>query len=227
MLENIHTIRNGLVNFHVLRDGHALYVIDGGFIGGRQALARGLQERGWSGLRIEGIIVTHGHLDHILNVAALASEHGAWIAAPALDAPHYAGKPVYRGWSAVTGVLETAGRRLLRFQPFAPDHPLFDGDMLPIWDGLQAVHLPGHTAGHIGLLCRRSGLLFSADLFASYGLFSHAPPAIFNQNTAQSHASLRRALDLNLKGVLPNHGDLASPTTHLDRLRSLAGRHGV
>ena len=211
-------------SFFVLRDGDSLFVIDGGFIGGRSRLARGLRKAGWAGCRIRGIIVTHGHLDHTLNVARLAREHGAWIAAPRLDADHYAGRHPYRGWSRVAGLLEAIGRPVLGYQPFVPDRWLDDGDVLEIEDGLVAVHLPGHTDGHMGFFCRKKRWLFTADLFMSYRSFAALPPDIFNSHPERLLDGLRRALALKPAGVLPNHGGIASPEEHLARLQRLHDR---
>src|SRR4051794_28919034 len=107
--DDILQVRAPALNFYVLRDAAGLYLIDAGFIGGRFLLQGALRQHGWEFKSIRGIIVTHGHLDHILNVATLAQETGAWIAAPRLDASHYSGHPGYRGWARVTGCLERVG----------------------------------------------------------------------------------------------------------------------
>jgi glyoxylase-like metal-dependent hydrolase (beta-lactamase superfamily II) len=218
MWEDLLQIRSAGVIFYVLRDSKGLYLIDCGFIGGRQALSSALKKRGWFGERIIGIIVTHGHLDHILNVGRIAEETGAWIAAPRLDASHYQGEASYRGAAKVTGMLESMGRALLGFKKFTPIRFLDEGDTLDVWHGLTAIHLPGHTAGHSGFYCASKKWLFSADLFASYRFFSHLPPAIFNHDGNQIPQSVAKALKLDLLGVLPNHGDDAPPEIHLQRL---------
>jgi glyoxylase-like metal-dependent hydrolase (beta-lactamase superfamily II) len=212
------------VNFHVLRDGHGLYLVDAGFIGGWNSLQRALHKRGWQKDPIVGIVVTHGHLDHVLNVGEFARRSRAWIAAPRLDLPHYTGQMCYQGLAKVTGALEALGRPILGFQSFTPNHLLDDGDTLEIWHGLRAVLLPGHTAGHMGFYCESLRLLLTADLFASYGWSTNLPPAIFNSEPAKIPGSVARALELDLSGVLPNHGDRAAPEVHLQRLRRLHKR---
>ena len=219
-------IRTPGVNFHVLRDPGGLVLLDAGFIGARRLLERSLRLRGWDHLPVVGIVVTHGHLDHILNVAGIARETGAWIAAPRLDAEHYLGRPGYRGFARVTGILEGIGRRVLGFESFVPDRWIEDGDLLEVWHGLRAVALPGHTPGQTGYHCEKLGLLFCADLFASYRGLVHYPPAIFNSEPAKMAASVDRALALEPLGILPNHGDDASPEEHLKRLLKLARRAG-
>lgn len=219
--EDLLQIRAPALNFHVLRDASGLYLLDAGFIGGRVFLQRALRRHGWEGERIRGVIVTHGHLDHILNVAPVARRTGAWIAAPRLDAEHYAGRPQYGGWARVTGALEGVGRPLLGFKSFVPDRWLDDGDFLEVWRGLRAIHLPGHTVGHMGFYCEKLKLLFSADLFASYRGVAHFPPSIFNSAPEMMLGSVSKALALDLDGVIPNHGDRANPAEHLRRLRRL------
>lgn len=214
-------VRAPALNFYVLRDDSGLYLLDAGFIGGRFLLQRALRQRGWERGPIRGIIVTHGHLDHILNVSAIARETGAWIAAPRLDAEHYAGHPHYRGWARVTGWLEQVGRPVLGFQPFVPDRWIDDGDHIDVWHGLRAVHLPGHTHGHMGFYCERLRLMFTGDLFASYRGIAHFPPAIFNSAPEQLQPGVAKVLEFDLAGVIPNHGDHASTEEHLRRLRLL------
>jgi len=217
-------IRAPALCFYALRDATGLYLIDGGFVGGRYLLSRALHRRGWDKEPIRGIIVTHGHLDHILNVASIARDSGAWIAAPRLDAAHYEGRFPYRGAARVCGLLEAIGRRLFSYSPFKTDRWLEDNSEIPIWHGLTAIHLPGHTNGHMGLYCHDLKLLFCADLFASYGTIAHAPPAIFNSRPELVPLSIARALNLDLEGVVPNHCDRAPFSEHLKRLRLLKNR---
>lgn len=215
------------VTFHVIhvqKEG-ALYLIDTGMVGAIPALHRTLRQRHWEHLPLRGIVLTHGHYDHTRNVAELARETGAWVAAPRLDKLHCEGRFPYRGWSRVCGWLEACGRRLLGFRPFPVDHWIDDGDTIPIGTGWTAVHLPGHTNGHMGYHHAGRKLLYTGDLFASFGAFSHLPPRILNSDPKRLLHSLHRATSLNLEGALPNHGWPASPSHHLNQLHRLARRH--
>ena len=209
------------VCFYVLREGDALYLIDTGFLCAETCLDAALHDRGWQHLPVRGILLTHGHIDHILNAAHFAQRFSAWIAAPAADAAYYAGELLPGHSRRPISLLEHIGRHWLSFQPFHPDQMLVAGDVLPLWQGLRAVHLPGHTPGHMGYYSEKRGLLFSGDLFASYGRASHFPPASFNADTALQSHSARQALELPLKGVFPHHCNKGSPAEYLSRLRAL------
>lgn len=214
------------VQFHLLKDSHAeeLYLIDGGFLGGLKALQKALHDLGWGHLPVRGILLTHGHLDHVWNIAALAAATGAWVAAPSGDEHHCAGQHPYRGWSQVCGWLESVGRAILGFSPFTVTRWLTDHEILPVAGGLEVVHLPGHTAGHAGYYLREARWLFTGDLFASFGPLSHFPPAILNTDSNALKRSVHRVLSMDLDGVIPNHGLRSSPAEHLSCLQKLASR---
>jgi glyoxylase-like metal-dependent hydrolase (beta-lactamase superfamily II) len=220
--EDIVQVRAPFVLTHVIREGDDLYLIDSGFVGGMGYLRRELVRARWSGLRLRGILLTHGHLDHTLNLSRLHRESGAWVAVPKADAAHVEGSYPYRGLARTCGALEWIGRKLLRYKVCPPDRWIEDGDEFPLLGGLKAVHLPGHTRGHVGFYSATRRLLFSGDLFANYGLFAHLPPRFLNTSQPDLHRSVRKALALDLDGVLPNHGAALSPADHLQQLRALA-----
>lgn len=223
-MSDILQIRAPGYNFYVLKDGKKLYLIDGGFIGGWFLLKRFLRKVNWERYGIEGILVTHGHLDHILNLNHIKEKTGAWIAAPKKDALHYKGQYPYRGLSRGCGWLEWLGRKLLGFKTFPVDRYLQDGDVIDIWDGIKAVQLPGHTMGHMGYYSESRKTLFSGDLFASYGLASHWPPAIFNSSPDLIEGNREKVLNLNPEKIYPSHADRAAPEIHLQRLKRLKKR---
>lgn len=222
MPPNLLIVRTFIVQFFVLRDVDALYLIDTGFIGGMKALDRALIARGWQDQPIRGILLTHGHLDHVLNACALAKQHRAWIAGPERDLEHYENRARYTGWGRVAGIAEWIGRRLLRQPSFRPERLLNDGDELPIWGGLRVVALSGHTHGHCGYYSAKHRLLFSGDLFATFGFGPQIAPFYLNQDNTEARRSIHRALELPLEGVLPCHADESPPERQLEYLCGLA-----
>lgn len=217
--DDVLQVRTPFVSFHVLRDADGLYLIDAGFVGGIAALRRALRKRDWASAPIKGILLTHGHIDHVFNVARLAREHRAWVAAPRLDAEHCAGRYPYQGLSRACGWLEAAGRAVFGFERFQVDHWLDDNTELPICGGLRAIHLPGHTVGHMGFYSPTRRLLFTGDLICSYPFGAFLPPPILNSCPSLLMSSIARIGTLALDGVLPNHGDAAGAEIHLRRVR--------
>ncbi len=91
------------------------------------------------GVRVEKILVTHGHIDHCGGAKALADELGVPI-----EGQHEAD----RFWIAR---LADDGRSYgVPGQPFEPDRWLDQGDQVTIGGlVLDVYHCPGHTPGHV------------------------------------------------------------------------------
>jgi glyoxylase-like metal-dependent hydrolase (beta-lactamase superfamily II) len=110
-----------------------------------------------SGWTFRGILLTHGHLDHIGAVAFLKQAQGLPIYLHSNDLPLYQNLP-------------QQGRAYgFRFDPPPPvDRLLQDGQTLTLGNlSLSVIHTPGHSPGAVCYHVREAGILFAGDtLFA-------------------------------------------------------------
>jgi hydroxyacylglutathione hydrolase len=143
------------------------------------------------------IVATHGHWDHIVDLAELHERTGAPVAVHSADRPK----------------LEQPGSVLMplpfTIRPVTPQRELQEGDVLELGTlRFDVLHTPGHSPGGICLYERRQGVLFAGDtLFAgSYGR-TDLPDA---DETAMM-ASLRRlaALPPDVQ-VYSGHGEMTT-----------------
>jgi hydroxyacylglutathione hydrolase len=104
-------------------------------------------------LHVQQIILTHGHFDHVGEVAALSERLGARVSIGREDAP----------------MLENPGTTFmgipLSIEGMRPHTLLEHGDVVEIGSlRLRIIHAPGHTLGHVVLYEMREGVLFSGDV---------------------------------------------------------------
>lgn len=110
-----------------------------------------------AGARIEQILLTHAHLDHIAGLPALRQATGARVLAHPLEAS------MLERYLALFGLAKSA------FPPLHLDVELVGGEEVSI--GRQAgavIHTPGHTPG--GLTLRVGGTLFTGDTLFAQGI---------------------------------------------------------
>ena len=118
-----------------------------------------------------GIILTHGHFDHVGSVATLAEEWDVPVYAHFLEIPYLTGKSSYPPPDP------TVGGGLMATMSFSyPRGPISiwnrvnvlpsDGSVpgLPEW---QYIHTPGHSPGHISLFRPSDKLLIAGDAFVT------------------------------------------------------------
>jgi glyoxylase-like metal-dependent hydrolase (beta-lactamase superfamily II) len=108
------------------------------------------------GTRCAGILVTHGHWDHLGAVADLAEGTGAGVWMPAADAPML----------ERLDEIAPAGLPLRRYTPDV----LLEGDESIDVAGItfETIQMPGHTEGHVAFAAE--GCLFSGDVLFAGGV---------------------------------------------------------
>ena len=92
-----------------------------------------------SGVELEKILITHGHIDHCGESGILAKELGLSIEGPHEDD---------RFW--ISRLDEDGKKYGINGEVFEPDRWLTDGDTVTVGDlTLDVIHCPGHTPGHV------------------------------------------------------------------------------
>lgn len=220
----LYGIRGVMSVCHLLVDGPDAWMLDTGMVGEPVLIRRLLRRLGLAPRSVRGILLTHGHLDHAGNLAALKEWTGAPVYGHPAEQMHVDGNYSYEGAARWCGRLEAVGRRAFRYRSALIDEHFQDGDELPVWGGLRVVHLPGHTDGHCGFYSAKHDLLFSGDLFASYFFNTHLSPAIFTSRPELMPGSLRRALELDPRWIVPNHYDVLDGELHKRRYVELCRR---
>ncbi len=137
------------------------------------------------GARVERILLTHHHPDHVGGALALRDALAA------------------RGHAAP--IVAHATTRDLLVGSVVVDEVISDGDVLRCGGvGLHTLHTPGHAPGHVVLHDRASGAVVAGDMVAGVGTILIDP---FEGDLGHYLDSLERMRGLGASLLLPAHGD--------------------
>jgi glyoxylase-like metal-dependent hydrolase (beta-lactamase superfamily II) len=249
--EGVWMLRTVLVNVFYVRTGDdGWMLVDAGIAGSAAAIRRGAETL-FGSLPPRGIVLTHGHFDHVGALSSLLDAWQAPVYAHPFELPHLTGRlrypapdPTVGGglvaWSSFLfprGPYDFA-TRLLALPP--------DG-RVPIAPDWVALHTPGHTAGHVSLFRSGDGVLIAGDAVtttrqesalavATQRLALHGPPAYFTTDWDAARWSVQRLAATRVETLLSGHGqpmygaemrrDLRDLAEHFDeRARPRRGRY--
>jgi glyoxylase-like metal-dependent hydrolase (beta-lactamase superfamily II) len=155
-------------------DENNLVLIDTGFPGQTETIVKAIEGAGFSVEGLTHIIITHQDMDHIgcvNDLRKLAPKTQVLIYED--EAPYLDGKKVPVKLAAMLKQYDSlpdaqkkwcddfkegyANRRI------SASRTLSDSDVLQICGGIEVIHTPGHTPGHMCLLLRESGVLVCGD----------------------------------------------------------------
>ena len=153
--------------------------------------------------------MTHLHGDHTGALAEVKGQTGAevWMhpADAALVREGVFARPLEPGPGFMrSAIVRLADRRPApRGEPIAVEHEVDDGETLP-FAGLQAVHTPGHTAGHLALLLPRDGgVLFVGDAATNFLRLGWGP---IYEDVSEGRDSLAKLAALDFEVAAFAHG---------------------
>lgn len=199
------------INPTLLWDQEMAVLIDTGFPGQIEDLRMSMKKAGVSLDKVKAVILTHQDIDHIGSLPEILRERGSnvQVYAHELDQPYIQGElPLLKD-----GHIKNPPKGRV-------DQPLIDGQELPFCGGIQVIHTPGHTPGHISLYLRKSKTLVAGDsMYSVNGRLGgiHEPTTL---DIEEARLSLKKYLDLNIESVICYHGGLSKGRIH-DQIRIL------
>lgn len=218
------------INCYVVRHGGTCTIVDTGIQSAEclDGLTRGLDYLGIGLARIEQIVVTHSHVDHIGQAGRLQDLTGARLFLHRVEANLLIERYVepetttraMQGFMRGYGIpLEHLGAfvRPARTDapsaaPARPDRLVADGEAIMVGESsLRVIWTPGHSPGHCCYYDAERRVLFSGD-----HVLPHITPNVGRQ-PGENHSayplldyerSIAKLLTLDLSVTLPGHGKL-------------------
>ena len=213
MIVNIYMVHNPQDNTWVL--------VDTGLKTSASKIKKMAEHLFWPDTKPAGIVLTHGHFDHVGSVRELADEWSVPVYA------HYMERPYLTGQSSYPPPDPTVGGGMMSTLSFLyPKGPIDlgrhlsilpqDGTIpcLPEW---KFIHTPGHAPGHISLFRERDRVLLAGDAFVTTKQESmtcaisqvkhlSGPPKYFTYNWTSAAESVRKLAALEPEIVATGHG---------------------
>ena len=198
--------KSGSVNCYLITTGTGYLLIDTGSSNQRGAVEKELDSAGCQPGDLKLIVLTHGDFDHTGNAVYLREKFRAPLAMHADDVGMLERGDMFWNRQRSNLLFQSLAPLVFRFgksQRGSPDVILADGGDLSAYGcDAQVLHLPGHSAGSIGILTA-TGDLFGGDL-----LENTRQPALNSimDDVPAARASVERLKNLEVRTVYPGHG---------------------
>jgi len=201
-----------ICNVYLLDVEDGYYLVDSGLFGYAEVIRDELEGEVGPLSNLKGILLTHGHGDHIGNAPALAKRSSAPVMGHEADRLFFQKSPDIPAKSPFQrALLRLADRFLFRQPPLMVDIFLEEGQEILSSSGWEVVHTPGHTPGSISFYQPEQGVLLCGDaLFNQHpatrvrGL--RLPLPLISVDSRTARASVEKLAQLDLKIICPGHG---------------------
>ena len=201
------TMGSFINSYALINDDSSVTLVDCGLAGSYKKLIPDLARIGKHPKDVKNVLFTHAHDDHVggasemivkceipnVMMHELDSDLAAQGKTPPVDTSYFSGK--------IMAKMPKKG-----YVPFMVTRRLQDGEIINTAGGLQVIHTPGHTLGHISLLHLESETLITGD--SIFNMTSRMTWALsgFCVNFNQSKETAKRFLYLDFKNACFTHG---------------------
>ncbi len=173
-------------HIYVLDDGGEITLIDAGLPNEAPKVLGYLERTGRTPAQVKRIVLTHRHGDHAGAAGELVKATGAEL---------YAHEDEAAALASQEGMPKAI-------------HRLADGDVVPVFEGLRAVEVPGHTTGHLCFYLPQRKVLFTGDALINRGTLT-GPVAQYTADLTSAHKALRdKIAPLDIETLCVAHGDV-------------------
>ena len=177
----------GIVKSFLVEGNERLILVDTGFSDAdADVIMDAIVDMGRKHSDLKLCVLTHRHGDHTGGLKKLKKTLKFEVMAHELDMP---------------AIQKSTGHDV--------EHVIKGGERLPDAGGIEVLHTPGHTAGHISLHLRRIKTLIAGDAILSAGEHLVVSPTYLSSDPDTAAESVKRliAMNLDLERLLVGHGD--------------------
>ena len=210
VVSGMYQLSNGGINAFLIDDGDAgLTLIDSGYPKDAESITDAIHSIDRDLSDLTNILITHAHSDHLGSAKALSGGTTPISLHPAdANIARAGGYPptMKPGPGLLNGVMfrMVLKNKTSEFPAFEPDIDLKDRDVIEVAGGIEVIHTPGHTAGHVALLWKRDrGLLFVGDAAANLVRLNYM---IGYDDVDEGKASLAKLSGFDFEAAVFGHG---------------------
>lgn len=222
VVPGVHRIVHGHTNCYVVEGTGGITLVDAGFPSTRGLVEECLTTIGRSPDDVRGLLITHGHFDHLGFASSVQRDWGIPVWAHEADLPicrhPYRYRPerprlLYplahpRALPVLTSMVAAGA---LRVPGLIPDRRLAPDTVAPVPGDPLVIHTPGHTDGACVFFLPDRRVLISGDTLVTLDPYTgRRGPRIVARAATHDGAQAFRSVDalraLEVDTVLPGHG---------------------
>ena len=180
-------VPRGIVKSFLVTGDQRLILVDTGFSDAdADIIMDAIKDMGHEHSELKLCVLTHRHGDHTGGLKKLKKTLKFEVMAHELDMP---------------AIQKSTGHDV--------EHVVKGGERLPDCGGINVLHTPGHTAGHISLHLPCIKTMIAGDAIVSAGEHLVVSPAYLSSDPEAANESVKRliAMNLDLERLLVGHGD--------------------
>lgn len=208
----LHLYKGYVQNNYLIEYPHGILILDGASRPDVKGIQRIVEEKLNKNMNeVKLIAVTHCHPDHAGAVNILRKKHGIEVAAPNNIDAWYSGTGGVLQHIAdifqarfMAAKLKSKHKFLYYNRKIKPEHKLYDGTLLPLFNDWEAIHAPGHVLHNMIFYNKKNRLLYVSDIIIyNKGKYLPPVPVLF---PCSMKKSLLKIKELNPEYILLAHG---------------------